>query len=223
MIELSAIHLTGADASTFIQGQITADINQLNFIEQTAENTGLGALCTHQGRVVVVMWIIRHAEDDIVLLMPSDMAEQIKAHLTKFVFISKVKIELREALADELATLPEDLLIPWITQATTEKFVPHMLSLDKLNGIHFKKGCYTGQEVVARMEYLGAPKRRLAKITASNAKELAYGAEILNDEDKSAGTIIYFEGDNALAVIQLSAKESALKLNEPITIEHIWE
>lgn len=223
MIELSAIHLTGADASTFIQGQITADINHLNFIEQTAENTGLGALCTHQGRVVVVTWIIRHAEDDIVLLMPSDMAEQIKAHLAKFVFISKVKIELREALADELATLPEDLLIPWITQATTEKFVPHMLSLDKLNGIHFKKGCYTGQEVVARMEYLGAPKRRLAKITASNVKELAYGAEILNDEDKSAGTIIYFEGDNALAVIQLSAKESALKLNEPITIEHIWE
>src|SRR5699024_6766022 len=153
----------------------------------------------------------------------SDMAEQIKAHLAKFVFISKVKIELREALADELATLPEELLIPWITEATTEKFVPHMLSLDKLNGIHFKKGCYTGQEVVARMEYLGAPKRRLAKITASNAKELAYGAEILNDEDKSAGTIIYFEGDNALAVIQLSAKESALKLNEPITIEHIWE
>ena len=50
--------------------------------------------------------------------------------------------------------------IPDITLATQEQFVPQMLNLDSLNGINFKKGCYTGQEIVARTHYLGTVKRR---------------------------------------------------------------
>lgn len=50
--------------------------------------------------------------------------------------------------------------IPDITTATQEAFVPQMVNLDALNGINFKKGCYTGQEIVARTHYLGTIKRR---------------------------------------------------------------
>jgi folate-binding protein YgfZ len=50
--------------------------------------------------------------------------------------------------------------IPDIEPATQEQFVPQMLNLDILNGINFKKGCYTGQEIVARTHYLGSVKRR---------------------------------------------------------------
>jgi folate-binding protein YgfZ len=50
--------------------------------------------------------------------------------------------------------------IPEITTATQEAFVPQMLNLDALDGINFKKGCYTGQEIVARTHYLGKVKRR---------------------------------------------------------------
>ena len=51
--------------------------------------------------------------------------------------------------------------IPNVFNATAEAFIPQMLNLDRLDGISFTKGCYTGQEVVARMKYLGELKRRM--------------------------------------------------------------
>ncbi len=56
-----------------------------------------------------------------------------------------------------------DLLagIPWLSNATTEEFIPQMLNLDELGGISYTKGCYTGQEIVARTHYLGKAKREL--------------------------------------------------------------
>lgn len=51
--------------------------------------------------------------------------------------------------------------IPWLSQASTEKYIPQMLNIDKLGGISFNKGCYTGQEIIARTHYLGKAKREL--------------------------------------------------------------
>ena len=51
--------------------------------------------------------------------------------------------------------------IPWLTTETCEEFIPQMLNLDLLGGISFNKGCYTGQEIVARTHYLGKAKRAL--------------------------------------------------------------
>ena len=51
--------------------------------------------------------------------------------------------------------------IPWLTTETSEEFIPQMLNLDILGGISFTKGCYTGQEIVARTHYLGKAKRAL--------------------------------------------------------------
>src|SRR5262249_47679079 len=51
--------------------------------------------------------------------------------------------------------------IPTVTAATQDKFVPQTLNWDVLGGINFKKGCYTGQEIIARMHYLGRLKERL--------------------------------------------------------------
>ncbi len=49
---------------------------------------------------------------------------------------------------------------------TREEFIPQMLNLQCLGGVSFKKGCYTGQEIVARMHYLGKLKRRMYRISA---------------------------------------------------------
>lgn len=60
--------------------------------------------------------------------------------------------------------------ITLIHKETTEQFIPQQINLDDLNGISFTKGCYTGQEIVARTHYLGKIKRRLYKFTLSQDK-----------------------------------------------------
>ncbi len=58
--------------------------------------------------------------------------------------------------------------IPRVTEATKEAFVPQMVNFDKLGGVSFHKGCYPGQEIVARTQYLGKVKRHLYHIHAGN-------------------------------------------------------
>lgn len=54
--------------------------------------------------------------------------------------------------------------IPWIGQQTTEKFLAHSLNLDLSGAVSFSKGCYVGQEIIARMEHRGTPKRRMRHV-----------------------------------------------------------
>ncbi len=59
--------------------------------------------------------------------------------------------------------------VPRIDAATSEQFVPQMVNLELLNGVDFKKGCYPGQEIVARMHYLGRLKQRMYRAHAESA------------------------------------------------------
>lgn len=81
--------------------------------------------------------------------------------------------------------------IPDVVPATQEAFVPQMLNLDVLGGINFKKGCYTGQEIVARTHYLGKIKRRtyLGQVTSENAPEV--GSPIFaTDSTEPVGMVV---------------------------------
>jgi folate-binding protein YgfZ len=79
--------------------------------------------------------------------------------------------------------------IPRITQATFEQFVPQMINMESLKGIDFQKGCYPGQEVVARSQYRGTIKRRLQAAhlnhQADHQAEILPGAEIFHSGDPS--------------------------------------
>ncbi|AZD06866.1 Folate-dependent protein for Fe/S cluster synthesis/repair in oxidative stress [Pseudomonas chlororaphis] len=116
-----------------------------------------GAVARNDGLIA-----IRVSADRTELWVPADQAEA-----------------LREKLA---AQLPEGDLNQWllgqiragigqVMPATRELFIPQMLNLQAIGGVSFKKGCYTGQEIVARMQYLGKLKRRLYRL-ALNAEEL---------------------------------------------------
>jgi folate-binding protein YgfZ len=84
--------------------------------------------------------------------------------------------------------------IPQITQATHEQFVPQMVNYEIVGGVNFQKGCYPGQEIVARSQYLGKLKRRmcLASITTQDATA---GMEVFSeaDPDQSCGMIVNAE------------------------------
>jgi len=77
--------------------------------------------------------------------------------------------------------------LPQVVEQTKEKFVPQMINFELVGGVNFKKGCYPGQEIVARSQYLGKLKRRMAiatvKVATTATVELA--TEIFSDNDPS--------------------------------------
>lgn len=110
-----------------------------------------------------------------------------------------------------------DSAIPWINAVSSDQFVAQMLNLHLTGGVHFKKGCYPGQEIIARAQYRGQVKRGLVNLTSTNP--LAESDLIYNKENEEVGSIInviktekglYF----ALAVIKYSAEENALFANQ---------
>ena len=73
--------------------------------------------------------------------------------------------------------------IPQVVGATQELFVPQMLNYDVIEGINFRKGCYPGQEIVARSQYLGKQKRRMLAATLPGLEAPAPGTEVFSSAD----------------------------------------
>ncbi|HQR21652.1 MAG TPA: folate-binding protein [Burkholderiaceae bacterium] len=81
--------------------------------------------------------------------------------------------------------------VPTVFAATQEKFVPQMINFEVLGGVNFKKGCYPGQEVVARSQYLGKLKRRMQVAHADTAEAPAAGADVFHSSQVEAiGTVV---------------------------------
>ena len=102
--------------------------------------------------------------------------------------------------------------IPVITPATQEEFVPQMANLDLIGGISFTKGCYPGQEIIARMHYLGKLKQRMVLAHVDTDTAPAPGDKIYSADlgDQASGTIVNAArapvgGFDVLAVVQTSS------------------
>ena len=103
--------------------------------------------------------------------------------------------------------------IPDIEPKTQEQFVPQMLNLEILDAINFKKGCYTGQEIVARTHYLGTVKRRTYLAELANQNAPAAGDKVLDAAKNEVGQIVRVapntaNGFDALIELRIEAKEA---------------
>lgn len=104
--------------------------------------------------------------------------------------------------------------VPQVTARTQEQFVPQMVNLELLGGVNFKKGCYPGQEIVARSQYLGKLKRRTALVTIAGATAQA-GDEVfaVADPGQPCGMVVNAAangagGTDALVEMKLAALEA---------------
>ena len=109
--------------------------------------------------------------------------------------------------------------IPLVVQATQEKFVPQMINFEVLGGVNFRKGCYPGQEIVARSQYLGKLKRRMLPAQVAASGVLA-GTEVFasSDPDQPCGQIVNAEasGDRTLCLVEL--KTAVLEQGDQIRL-----
>ncbi len=86
--------------------------------------------------------------------------------------------------------------IPDIYPTTQEVFIPQSLNMDLMDGINFKKGCYTGQEIIARTHYLGKVKRRMYRAYTESQEDLIPGDHILNEKQEEIGQIVRLAKEN---------------------------
>jgi folate-binding protein YgfZ len=274
------VRVQGADAVKFLQGQVSNDVARL-----TADRSVLAGLHNAQGRAIAVLRLVLAGPEEILVLVPRELAGAVAARLGKFVLRAKVKIvdassewdvagvevggiaeglpvasigaarrdedgrlwvcvatddaaafgearsaggpapgatsarvatsrwlvasgeapraaepRLAEPRGDEAGAAhpvgglrtsltPNDWHaadiadgIPQVFAATSEAFVAQMLNLDLLDGIAFDKGCYTGQEVIARAHYRGKVKRRMQRFRTGETVKLNPGdSGTLND------------------------------------------
>lgn len=197
---LATLSLVGPDSASFLQGQCTSDV--LALPEGVAQ---LSAILTPQGRVLATPWLIKRA-NGVTLIIPSPQVEILKARLTHYRLRAKVTFDtgaLTHEDAHCLATAlglshPAAIAgddprwcgahiaagIPWIGVAESDRYVPQMLNLDLLGAISFSKGCYTGQEIVARTQHLGRIKRRLYRLQPVDGAPVSPNAEVRCDGNK---------------------------------------
>jgi folate-binding protein YgfZ len=98
--------------------------------------------------------------------------------------------------------------IAHVCAATSETFLPQMLDYDQLGAVSFTKGCYLGQEIVARTQHRGRPKRHLHRMTWSGAPQPSVGASLVGSDGNRAGTLVN------VAATSASAGEALAVLND---------
>ena len=272
LIDWGVIRAQGADAASFLHGQLTQDMQHLR-----DDRAQLAGYCSAKGRLLASFVVIKSAPQEFLLLCSADLLAPTLKRLSMFVLRAKCKLSDASAelavhgLVGDAATswlasaapasvwgasqrdtahlvrLPEAMglsryllvqaglhaapalaaLSPsdwsWlevrsgvarITAATVEQFVPQMVNLELVDGVNFQKGCYPGQEIVARSQYRGTVKRR-AMLFDSDAS-LAPGQEVFHSDEPNqpAGMVANAAarpdgtGSCALVQVKLAAVET---------------
>lgn len=226
LTELGVLRVQGPDAVRFLQGQVSNDTLRLNL-----QASLLAGYHNAQGRVIALLHLLQLAPEDILAMIPRELAPGVVTRLGRFVLRAKAKVtddsaswQVRGLVAPSPASqaqsaapplpLPDELLgqavtdglvttsvgrtrprwlivsaqgtsdplsgvaradsmlwraldiedgLPQVHASTSEAFVAQMLNLDALDAVSFDKGCYTGQEVIARAHYRGRVKRRMQR------------------------------------------------------------
>ncbi|MEE9395407.1 MAG: hypothetical protein V3V31_00200 [Methylococcales bacterium] len=103
-----------------------------------------------------------------------------------------------------------------ITSSFSGEFTPQMLNMDLTGGVSFEKGCYTGQEVIARTHYLGKPKRRMFLAECSGKTKLDSSVKIVSvDEDVSVGVVLSTVSTTHSSYLQAVLKTGEFQENLP--------
>lgn len=220
---LAAVRLTGADAASFLHGQVTSDIEGL------AEHGFVAAAyCNPKGRALALLRVIRTGPEEFLLVTSRDLVEPVVKRLRMYVLRAKAVFEPLDwalfGLPDDgtasafFDTLPErgealptaggivvntgaganryvhiapsgeapgDVVsdadasawlglqavdgIAEIFADTSETFLPQAINLDLVGAVNYRKGCYPGQEIVARLHYLGRLKQRMVRVVIRGA------------------------------------------------------
>lgn len=180
MTQFAQITLHGKDTAKFLQGQLTLNVDKL-----TTEFRPC-AISDLKGRIHFGLWASRTDEETFTLVVSADCAEDLTAHIKKYGAFSKFNQSLPTPIYPSIANdLPafshhsnqadferwaKTSIATgnyWITHATQGLFQPQELRLHQRGGVDYDKGCYLGQEIIARLYFKASPKAYLHRVLLS--------------------------------------------------------
>jgi len=304
--DLGVLRIAGADAARFLQGQLSNDLGRVS-----TERSALGGLHNPQGRTIALLRIVQLAPNDLLAVLPRELAASVAGRLSKYVLRAKVKVsdesqswrvvgliacglaggaqrpspepadpgaplasaplEAYPLGTGEQRRLGESMVVcvgeqpvrwlliapaaepqasdtgasqaggalphsvpvrrevwrqldiiaglPQVYGATSEEFVAQMLNLDVVGAIAFDKGCYTGQEVIARAHYRGRVKRRLQRFRSRGPLDLKPGdaGELADGRAFKVAEAVQLEDGRCefLAVAPLPTGDPELSAGQP--------
>lgn len=269
---LGVIEATGADAASFLHGQLTQDVALLDL-----QHARLAAYCSAKGRMLASFVLFKTSPERVLLVCSRDILPATLKRLSMFVLRARCKlvdqtqafhiigaagqaalktgVTLTTAARDwpchtdqnthwvglhpangcarALGLMPVSQSVPacsletdaWLasevlsgvvtlSQPVVETFVPQMLNYESVGGVNFKKGCYPGQEVVARSQFRGTLKRRAIVVTSPEV--LQAGQEVFSpaDPEQPCGTIAQSaplaQGCCAIVSVQIASQSGPL-------------
>ncbi|TEU30275.1 YgfZ/GcvT domain-containing protein [Alkanindiges illinoisensis] len=222
-LSFTAFVLNGPDAEKFLQGQVTVNVSSL-----TADEYRPTAICDLKGRVNFGLWLKKYSTESIEVVVADDQRDALQAHIKKYGAFSKFQLDTAQpvypAIVSGKASFSHnDVGVSieqwqhtaisqgqaWITAQTAGLFQPQELRLHQRGGVDYDKGCYLGQEIIARLWFRAKPKHWLHLIRAGISDVPAAGQQ-LADDIQVVNAIASADGWQALVVAKPSALEDSI-------------
>lgn len=240
--DLCVLKIAGEDASRFLQGQLTNDVNTIDQSAITA------AYCLPNGRVLSVMRLIKTA-DAIYAIVNAENADSLVKRLKLYVLRSQVTVEKDASLAvyftkisplsaiGSVESVGENTYFlyldapdkatadsshfwsaatengdAWVGEKTQGLFTPYALNLDLKGGVSFTKGCYTGQEIIGRMHYHDKINRRAHRYATE--KKLEGATDLTDSQGRATARVIQSSETEALVECEEKALQKVLFYGE---------
>ena len=214
-LAFSSFTLIGVDALKFLQGQVTVNVEAL--AENVSQYT---AICDLKGRIHFGLWLKKLNPEHFEIVTTQDQAEEFAKHIKRFGAFSKMKLEqtaqvfpiLNGATTDFSTTETDvnawqlkaiDAGQAWISAATEHLFQPQELRLHQREGVHYDKGCYLGQEIIARLWFKAKPKSWLHLVLGGGHAPAP--ATLLNSSTQIVNSIELDDTYKALVVAKPAA------------------
>lgn len=218
----SSFTLNGVDAQKFLQGQVTLHVERLE------ENiTRYTAICDLKGRIHFGLWLTKLNPESFLIVTTQDQTDEFAKHIRKFGAFSKMKLESAEQVFPSLngdtttfSTETTDVNAwqvaaiehgqAFISLATEHVFQPQELRLHQREGVHYDKGCYLGQEVIARLWFKAKPKAWLHAVSGTGTapaptEQLHKNVQVVNSTSTAAGYVaLVVARPEALAELDLT-------------------
>ncbi|MDM4765164.1 folate-binding protein [Pelomonas sp. SE-A7] len=158
------------------------------------------------------VWAVTHIANKLVMRLPDALVEgQSLSRYALLQAADEAAPALPALTAETWQWLEVQAGLAWVRGATVEQFVPQMLNLELLGGVNFQKGCYPGQEIVARSQYRGTIKRRTFLFKAEGPAQV--GQELFHsaDAEQPAGLVAAVGTDQGQVLLLAEVKLAALE------------